>query len=217
MLFIVATPIGNLEDVTLRALRTLKEVDLIAAEDTRQIRKLLDRYGIKTKTVSFHQHSKDARLHELIELMQSGAKVALVTDAGTPGVSDPGGVLVAEANKAGIQVAPIPGANTIATILSVAGIPADAFFFVGFLPTKKGRVTLWKEIKNLAVPVILFESPHRIIKTLQEISHYLGDRKLIVGRELTKLHEQILRDSTKNLLEYFTEHPPKGEFVIIIT
>ncbi len=217
MLFIVATPIGNLEDITLRALRILKEADLIAAEDTRQIRKLLDRYSIKTKTISFHQHSKDTRLRELISLMQSGTKVALVTDSGTPGISDPGGVLVAEANKAGIQVTPIPGANAIATILSVAGIPADAFFFVGFLPTKKGRVTLWKEIKDLAVPVILFESPHRVIKTLQEVSFHLGDRKLIVGRELTKLHEQILNDSTHNLLEYFSEHPPRGEFVIVIT
>lgn len=217
MLFVVATPIGNLEDITLRALRILKEVDLIAAEDTRQVKKLLDRYGIKTKTISFHQHSKDARLRQLVALLQGGSKVALVTDAGTPGIADPGGVLVAEARRAGIQIAPIPGASAITAMLSVAGVPADAFFFVGFLPKKKGRISLWNEIKDLAVPVILFESPNRIIKTLQELLQYLGDRRLVVGRELTKLHEQILIDSASNLLKYFAQHPPKGEFVIVIT
>lgn len=217
MLFVVATPIGNLEDITLRALRILKEVDLIAAEDTRQIRKLLDRHGIKTKTTSFHQHSKSSKLNQLVSMMQSGIKVALVTDAGTPGVADPGGVLVDTVRRVGVPVVPIPGPSAIATILSASGTPADAFFFVGFLPKKKGRVSLWQEMKDLDVPIVIFESPNRITKTLGEIIEHLGNREIVIGRELTKLHEEILVDSAKNLLQHFAAHQPKGEFVIVIT
>jgi 16S rRNA (cytidine1402-2'-O)-methyltransferase len=217
MLFVVATPIGNLDDITLRALTVLKTVDLIAAEDTRQTKKLLTRHHISTPLVSFHQHSRQPKTNQLISRLQAGDKIALVTDAGTPGISDPGGELVAAARQAGIQIVPIPGASAITAILSVAGVPADLWLFVGFLPKKKGRQTLWQELATTAMPIVIFESPHRVIKTLQEILTHLGDRTLVIGRELTKLHEEIVVEPTSQLIERFTATPPRGEFVIVIT
>lgn len=217
MLFVVATPIGNLEDITLRALRILKEVDLIAAEDTRHTKKLLNKYSISTPLVSFHQHSSDAKAHQIVEKLKTGAQVALVTDAGTPGISDPGGVLVKAAQAADIKIIPVPGPSAITAVLSAAGIPADSFLFMGFLPKKKGRTTLWREMKGLDVPIVLYESPNRVVKTLQEIVEHLGDREVIIGRELTKIHEEILKDTAQNLLKHFTARSPKGEFVIVIT
>ena len=217
MLFVVATPIGNLEDITLRALRILKEVDLIAAEDTRHTKKLLNKYSISTPLVSFHQHSSDAKAHQIVEKLKTGTQVALVTDAGTPGISDPGGVLVKAAQAADIKIIPVPGPSAITTVLSAAGIPADSFLFMGFLPKKKGRATLWREMKGLDVPIVLYESPNRVVKTLQEIVEHLGDREVIIGRELTKIHEEILKDTAQNLLKHFTARSPKGEFVIVIT
>lgn len=217
MLFVVATPIGNLEDITLRALRILKEVDLIAAEDTRHTKKLLNKYSISTPLVSFHQHSSDAKAHQIVEKLKTGAQVALVTDAGTPGISDPGGVLVKAAQAADIKIIPVPGPSAITAVLSAAGIPADSFLFMGFLPKKKGRTTLWREMKGLDVPIVLYESPNRVVKTLQEIVEHLGDREVIIGRELTKIHEEILKDTAPNLLKHFTARSPKGEFVIVIT
>ncbi len=217
MLFVVATPIGNLEDITLRALRILKEVDLIAAEDTRQTKKLLNRHNINTPLVSFHQHSSSAKTHQLVEKLKTGTQVALVTDAGTPGISDPGGVLVKAARAADIKVIPVPGPSAITAVLSAAGVPTDSFLFMGFLPKKKGRTTLWREMKSLDVPVVIYESPNRIVKTLQEIIEHLGNREVVIGRELTKIHEEILKDSAQNLLQHFTAHSPRGEFVIVIT
>ena len=217
MLFVVATPIGNLEDITLRAIRTLGEVDLIAAEDTRQTKKLLAKYKITTPLISWHQHSRDTKLDKIISALSTGQQVALVTDAGTPGIADPGGLLVQAARQANIKVVPIPGPSAVSAILSVAGIPTDAWLFLGWLPKKKGRVSLFKEIENLSMPIVIFESPYRLIKTLQDIINHLGDRQLIIGRELTKLHEEILTDSTQNLLEHFTKRSPRGEFVIVIT
>lgn len=216
-LFVVATPIGNLEDITLRAVTVLKEADLIAAEDTRQTHKLLAKYGINTPTLAIHQHSQPAKLDQLVGRLQRGETIALVSDAGTPNVADPGGKLVELAREAGIAIVPIPGASAVTTILSVAGIPTDSFMFVGFLPKKKGRQTLLKELKELAVPIVLFESPNRILKTLTELKQVLGDREVIVGRELTKLHEEILKSPLDDAIRHFTQYPPRGEFVIVVT
>lgn len=215
-LYIVATPIGNLGDITLRALEVLKDVDLIVAEDTRQTRKLLDKYGVKTPLATVHQHSQLNKLEQIVGRLEGGEDVALVSDAGTPNIADPGGQLVELATNAGIKVVPIPGASAVTTILSVAGIPTDSFMFVGFLPKKKGRQTLWKEIAGLNVPVVLFESPNRVVKTLEELEAHLGERPVIIGRELTKLHEEILKLSSTEALAHFKKTPPRGEFVIVI-
>lgn len=215
-LFVVATPIGNLEDITLRAITVLKEADAIAAEDTRRTRKLLTRHSINTPLLAIHQHSQPAKLDWLVGRLQHGETIALVSDAGTPNIADPGGRLVEQAREAGIAVVPIPGASAVTAILSVAGIPTDSFMFVGFLPKKKGRQTLLKELKELAVPIVLFESPNRILKTLTELRQTLGSREVIVGRELTKLHEEILKLSLDDAIKHFTQHPPRGEFVIVV-
>ncbi len=215
-LFIVATPIGNLEDITLRAIRVLKEADAVAAEDTRQTRKLLDKYDIKTPLLTIHQHSGSFKLDRLVERLGHGENIALVSDAGTPNIADPGGELVERVREAGIAVVPIPGASAVTAILSVAGIPTDSFMFVGFLPKKKGRQTLLKEMKDLAVPIVLFESPNRILKTLAELRQILDNRKVVIGRELTKIHEEVLKMSLDDALKHFTKHPPRGEFVIVV-
>src|SRR3989337_1814681 len=174
-IFVIGTPIGNLEDVTLRALRILKESDLIACEDTRQTRVLLDRYEIKKPLVSFHAHSKLQKIDYLISELKSGKNIALVTDAGTPGISDPGGVLIQEALRSNIKVEPIPGPSALTTILSVAGIPTDKFLFLGYLPKKKGRRTKYEIIKSELRnwPIVFYESPYRIIKTLKELKEII--------------------------------------------
>lgn len=214
MLYIVATPIGNLEDITLRALRVLKEADLIACEDTRVTKKLLNHYNIKASLISYHQHSKITRTDHLIGELKKGKSVALVTDAGTPGVSDPGNILVAEAVKNKIQVSPISGASALTAILSAAGINTQKFTFLGFPPHKKGRETFFKEIKKNNLPAVFFESRYRIIKTLKT----LNNSQIIIGRELTKIHEEIIRGSAEEILKYLEENPEKlkGEFVVII-
>jgi len=215
-LFVVATPIGNLEDITERAIRTLKEADLIAAEDTRQTKKLLQKYAITTPLRALHQHSRPGQIERITRELLDGKNIALVSDAGTPNLADPGGQLVAAARKHNIPVVPLPGASAVTTIISVAGIPMDSFMFVGWLPKKRGRVSLWRELQQLEVPVILFESPHRVNKTLREIKDHLGNRRLIIGRELTKIHEEVLDLSAEEALQHFQLHPPRGEFVIII-
>ncbi len=216
-LFVVATPIGNLEDITLRAITVLKEANVVAAEDTRQTRKLLNKYLVTTPLISVHQHSQPEKLEQLVDLLRRGEDIALVSDAGTPNVADPGGKLVRLAQKENLKVVPIPGPSAVTTILSVAGIPADSFMFVGFLPKKKGRQTLLKELEKLAVPIVLFESPNRILKTLGELKQFLGNRDVILGRELTKLHEEILRLSLDDAILYFNQHTPRGEFVLVVT
>ena len=175
-LYVVATPIGNLEDITLRALRILKEVDLIACEDSRITKRLLNKYEIATPTITYHQHSSNNKISQIIEKLESGDSIALVTDAGTPGIQDPGGKLVQAATKSGITIVPIPGPSAVTTALSAAGIPADQFYFLGFLPKKKGRQTLFKNISTLKVPLVIYESPFRVLRTLKDIQEYLGNR-----------------------------------------
>ncbi len=217
VLYVVATPIGNLEDITLRALRTLKEVDIIVCEDTRITARLLERYEIKKPLLSYHQHSGPLKIQHIIEQLQRGKSIALVSDAGTPGISDPGNQLVAAAVQAGIKVVPIPGPAAVTSALSVAGISTDNFVFLGFLPHKKGRQTLIKSIAAEERTVIFYESPHRILKTLQSLSEVLvPTRPVIVCRELTKIYEEIVRGGIKEVLDYFTLKPIKGEFVVII-
>ena len=216
MLYIVATPIGNLDDITLRALKVLKEADLILAEDTRNTGKLLKRFEIKTPMKSFHHHSSPEKIAWIVEELENEKNIALVTDAGTPGIADPAGHLVEAVQKANLLVTPIPGSSAITTLLSVSGINTDRFMFVGFLPKKKGRQTLFKKLANVDMPIVIFESPMRVIRTLKDIESYLGDREVIIGRELTKLYEEILRMSTTQAIKHFDIKKPKGEFVIVV-
>lgn len=216
ILYVVATPIGNLEDITLRALRILKEVDLIACEDSRITKRLLSKYEINTPTISYHQHSSDHKILQIVEKLESGDNIALVTDAGTPGIQDPGGKLVQAAIKKGTTIVPIPGPSAVTTVLSATGIPADQFYFLGFLPKKKGRQTLFKNVAGLKIPLVIYEAPPRVLRTLRDIQEYLGNREVIIGRELTKKFEEIRRDTVIGLIDHFNNKKPKGEFVIII-
>ncbi len=216
-LYVVATPIGNLEDITLRALRVLKAVALIAAEDTRHTKKLLARYEIETPLISFHEHSPPARLREIIQRLKAGEDVALVTDAGTPGISDPGAALVQAAHEAGIAVVPVPGASAVTAALSVAGFPVQRFRFEGFPPRKAGaRQRFFESLKADEAPVVLFESPHRLLKTLQSAFEVLGDRQVTVCREMTKQFEEIFHGTLSEAIDHWQKHPPRGEFVIVI-
>jgi len=220
-LYIVATPIGNLEDITLRALETLKSVDLICCEDTRMTKRLLDRYEINKPLISYHQHSKLAKIDHLVEELRLGKNLAVVSDAGTPGISDPGNVLVSEVvKKLGeeVTIIPIPGPSALITLASVAGVPTDQFLFLGFLPHKKGRETLFKEIVEEKRTVIFYESPHRIIKTLEKLTEVIGERPLVVGRELTKIYETIYHGSAKEVLARLQKsNEIKGEFVVLVS
>jgi 16S rRNA (cytidine1402-2'-O)-methyltransferase len=217
-LYIVATPIGNLEDVSRRALRILSEVDLILCEDTRVTKKLLDRFGIKTKTQSYHQHSKLRKTEEIIQLLKLGKNLALVSDAGTPGISDPGGKLVesvfAELGDR-VKIIPVPGTNALITAASVSGFPIDKFLFLGFPPVKKKRKKFLEEIINSRYPVIFFESPHRIIKTLSELKALKKDLPVVVCRELTKKFETIYRGQVSEVLKQVEANEVKGEFVVV--
>ncbi len=217
-LYIVGTPIGNMSDMTFRAVETLKVVDMIACEDTRVTRKLLQRYEISTKTTSYHQHSKDDKSQYIIDEIKKGKNVAVVTDAGTPGVSDPGNKLVALAQENDIRIIPIPGASALGTIISVAGIDLQKFCFLAYPPHKKGRQTFFQHVVTSNVPVIYYDSVHRVIKNLvllQELSE--NNMHIIIGRELTKMHEQIVRGTVQDAVTYFAEHPDKvrGEFVVV--
>jgi len=217
-LYVVATPIGNLQDITLRALETLKTVDLIAAEDTRHTKKLLQHYGIETPLISFHQHSGAGRIEQIIRRLQAGESVALVTDAGTPGISDPGGALVEAAHKAGIRVVPVPGASAVTAILSVAGLPAHRFRFEGFPPRKEGaRRKFFESLQGEDAPVVFYESPHRLLKTLQTAYEVLGDCGIVVGRELTKQFEEVFRGRLSEAIAHWQAKPPKGEFAIVLS
>lgn len=217
-LFIVATPIGNLEDITLRALRILKEVDLIAAEDTRHTRKLLSHYQISTPLVSYHDHNKEVRTPELISKLHKNADIALVTDAGTPSVSDPGFFFVCNAIEAGISVVPVPGVCAAIAALSVSGLPSDKFSFVGFLPRKKNkRMEVLRGLKKEAKTLILYESPHRLLSTLSELIDIVGDRKGVVARELTKYHEEIVRGTLLQIFATISDRASvKGECTILV-
>lgn len=219
-LYIIATPIGNLEDVTYRALRTLGEVDLILCEDTRVTRKLLGRYDISTSTESLNARTEEKKIERVVELLGVGKHIALVTDAGTPGISDPGSLLVSEVRKAlpEVSIVPIPGPSALVTALSVAGVPSSEFLFLGFLPHKKGRETLYREIAESKRTVVLYESPHRILKTLKRLSELLDtERRVVVLRELTKMFEEIVSGQIHGVLETFESRSSiKGEIVLII-
>jgi 16S rRNA (cytidine1402-2'-O)-methyltransferase len=217
VLYLCATPIGNLEDVTLRALRVLREVDLIAAEDTRRSRKLLSHYQIHTPLTSYHRHSSDRRAKYLLDLVASGKKVALVSDAGLPGISDPGAELVASAVERGVAVVPIPGPSAGITALVVSGLPAGTFFFAGFMPAvKKARREMLQELCRRRETLIFYESPHRLPEALADVGAVLGNRRAALARELTKKHEEIIRGSIEELRVYFEKEPPRGEFTLVV-
>jgi 16S rRNA (cytidine1402-2'-O)-methyltransferase len=219
-LYIVATPIGNLEDITFRAIRILKEVDIIFCEDTRTTRVLLNRYEINKPTESFHAHSALTKTERIVELLREGKKIALVTDAGTPGISDPGAILVSRVREAlmdSVLVIPIPGPAAFVTALSGAGVPIDEFTFYGFLPHKKGRKTLFDEIKASERTSVFYESPHRFMKALESLKG--SNKKITVAKELTKIHEEFFSGSPEDVFLYFEKNADKvrGEFVIIVS
>ena len=215
-LFVVGTPIGNLADITYRAVDTLNSVDFIFAEDTRVSKKLLNHYNIDKKIYSYHDHSKDSEVEKLTNLLESGNDVALISDAGTPTVSDPGYRLIRECVKKGVDIVPIPGPSAVTTALSVAGLPSDSFTFVGFLPQKKGRIKKIEQLSEINNTIILFESPHRLLKTLNQLFEILGNRQVAIGRELTKLYEEIIRGNLKDVTQEFSKKSVKGEIVIMI-
>ena len=215
-LFVVGTPIGNLEDITLRAISTLQNVDLILAEDTRNSKKLLSAHNIDTKMMSYHEHSNEKETKRIISLLLDGKNLALISDAGTPTISDPGYGLIRDCIKKEIKIIPIPGASAITTAMSVSGLPSDSFTFFGFLPKKKGRIKKIKELLNVDNTIILFESPFRLEKTLNQLKEYLGNRSVVVGRELTKLYEEIIRGNLEDVIKYFSKSKVKGEIVIMI-
>jgi 16S rRNA (cytidine1402-2'-O)-methyltransferase len=216
-LYIVATPIGNLEDITLRAIRILKEVDLIAAEDTRHTRHLLERYQIETQLTSYHDHNKAEKAPVLIERMLDGNSVALVSDAGTPGISDPGYFLINLAIDQKIPVVPIPGATAAIAALSVSGMPTDSFTFEGFLPAKhQARLKRLKELAKEERTIIFYEAPHKIIRTVENMIEVYGDRRAVITRELTKIHEETIRGTLPEILKHLQTGSIKGEFTIIL-
>jgi 16S rRNA (cytidine1402-2'-O)-methyltransferase len=216
-LILIPTPIGNLEDITLRGLRMLKEVDAILAEDTRQTLKLLNHYQINKPLWSYHAHNEHKNIAHLIKELASGKILALVSDAGTPAISDPGFLLVRECLKENIAVECLPGATAFVPALVKSGLPSDAFIFRGFLPEKKGRQTAFQQLSTIEYTMIFYESPHRLLKTLTQLGEYLGsDRTASVSRELTKMFEQTVNGSLAELLQYFSTHPIKGEFVIVV-
>ncbi len=216
VLYIVSTPIGNLEDITLRALRILKEVSLIAAEDTRRTRKLLTHYNISTPTVSYYEHNRFIRIPKIIDHLSTEKDVAVVTDAGTPGISDPAYKLIRAAIESGSRIEAIPGPSASITALTASGLPTDRFIFEGFLPHKKGRKAKLTRLSAIEATVIFYESPKRIVRTLKDILEFMGDRPAVIGRELTKLHEEMIRGNVSKLLSHFTQKTPRGEFVIMI-
>lgn len=218
-LYLVATPIGNLEDITLRALRVLKGVDLIACEDTRQTQKLLNHYGITTRTISYHEHNEMTKAAELVVDLEGGAKIALVTDAGMPGISDPGFRLITLAIRHGVPVVPIPGASAFLAALVASGLPTDSFRFSGFLPAKRGeRRTLLETIRTSPRTQIFYEAPHRVVETLEDIVEVLGpERHVVVAREVTKIHEEFLRSRAGQILEKLKSRGDvKGEITLLI-
>jgi 16S rRNA (cytidine1402-2'-O)-methyltransferase len=218
-LYVVGTPIGNLEDITLRALRVLKEVDVIACEDTRQTQKLLNHYAIATPTTSYHEHNEAAKSEELVKRMQEGASVALVSDAGMPGISDPGYRLIALAIRHGLPVVPVPGASAILAALVASGLPTDSFQFGGFLPAKRGERRAGLEaVKNSPRTQVFYEAPHRIVETLEDVVEILGQsRQVVIAREVTKLHEEFLRGRAGEVLEGLkAREAVKGEITLLI-
>lgn len=217
-LYVVGTPIGNLEDMTFRAIKILQSVDVIAAEDTRHTGKLLQHFQIKTPQLSYHEHNRNDRLPELLSRLSDGKAIALVTDAGMPGISDPGYELVKACIEAGIEVVPIPGATAGITALSASGLPTDRFVFEGFLPASgRERQQRLESLQVESRTLIFYESPHRLRETLQDLAQYLaGNRNIVLARELTKLHEEFWRGSIEDAIAHYNQHEPKGEFTLIV-
>jgi 16S rRNA (cytidine1402-2'-O)-methyltransferase len=217
-LYIVPTPIGNLQDITLRAISVLKEADLILAEDTRTSTKLLRHFEISTPLMSHHMHNEHKTLATLIQKLKVGAHLALISDAGTPAISDPGFLLCRACIENDIELECLPGATALIPALVCSGLPSDRFVFEGFLPPKKGRQTRLKLLAEETRTIVLYESPHKLLKTLSQLAEYFGgDRPISISRELTKLHEETLRGSISELEEHFRNHNPKGEFVLVIS
>ena len=223
--YVVATPIGNMGDITLRAIEVLQSVDLILCEDTRTTKHLLDKYNISKPTMSYHAQSKLAKVDKIFELLSEGKNLALVSDAGTPGISDPGALLVSKIKekygKEEVEVIPIPGATALITALSGSGLPTHEFTFLGFLPHKKGRETLFKEIRDSKRTMVFYESPHRILKTLESLVKFCpkeNQKKVCVARELTKIYEEFVTGTPAEVLEYFNKNKDKqrGEFTVIV-
>lgn len=216
-LYLVATPIGNLEDMTFRAIRTLREVDLIAAEDTRQTRKLLTHFEIQNRLVSYHEHNREASGPELLRMLEEGRHIALVSDAGIPAISDPGAELAAEAARRGVPVVPVPGANAALSALIMSGLPTDRFVFVGFPPRdRKGVDRLLDSLAAEPGTILLYESPHRVRKTLERMAERWGERRMAIVRELTKRHEEAVRGTVNACLAYAEQNPPIGECCLVI-
>ncbi|MBC8214093.1 MAG: 16S rRNA (cytidine(1402)-2'-O)-methyltransferase [Candidatus Marinimicrobia bacterium] len=216
MLYVVATPIGNLNDITFRAVDILKSVDFIATEDTRTTGKLLKHYSISTKMISYHEHNEILSADNICNLLEAGKEVALVSDAGTPCISDPGYRVVHQAKIIGFQVISIPGASSVTSALSVSGLPTDHFYFEGFLPRKKGRKTRFEFLCNLEATIVIFESPMRLLKTLSHINDFMGERVVSVCRELTKIYEETYMGTVSDSIEYFSKSKIRGEIVILI-
>ncbi|QQS21212.1 MAG: 16S rRNA (cytidine(1402)-2'-O)-methyltransferase [Candidatus Moraniibacteriota bacterium] len=217
-LFVVATPIGNMEDITLRALRILEESDLIVCEDTRVAKKLLFRHGISKPLLAVPQRASEEKFTRILDALRGGKRVSLITDAGTPGISDPGNEVVERTIRAGYEVSPVPGPSALAAILSVAGIDTSEFCFKGFPPHKKGRETFFRAVSDSLVPVVYYDSPYRVIKNLELLSTLSPERNIVLGRELTKVFEEVLRGNVVHVLEYYEKHPEKvkGEFVLMV-
>ncbi len=215
-LFVVATPIGNLADITLRALDTLKNVDVILSEAVTRTRQLLAHYGIKKRLESYRESNAHRMIPRIIKMLDEGTSVALVAEAGTPGISDPGRKLVDAALKAGYRVVPVPGPSSVIAALSVSGSSERRFFFEGFLPRARSRrVKRLRELATLTSQIVFFEAPHRLIECLKDMREVLGDRRCVIARELTKMHEEIIREDISGLIEHFTKVEPRGEFVIV--
>ena len=216
-LYLVPTPIGNLEDITLRALRILKEVDLIAAEDTRTSRKLMEHYDIQTPMTSYHEHSTLGKTEAIFEILAQGRDVALISDAGTPGISDPGYELIQLAINAGVQIVPLPGANAITTALVASGLPTDAFSFFGFLPRKyQALYDFLSGLEDRRETLIFYESPNRLVESLHVLQEVFGDRPGVVAREVSKFYEEFRRDSLGGLITYYSETAPRGEITLLV-
>ncbi|MFA7381540.1 MAG: 16S rRNA (cytidine(1402)-2'-O)-methyltransferase [Bacteroidia bacterium] len=216
-LYIVPTPIGNLEDITLRALRILKEVDIILAEDTRTSGNLLKHFEIDNKLMSYHQHNEHGVLPKMISLLQEGKNLALVTDAGTPGISDPGYLLIRECVRHNLPIEPLPGATAFVPALLKSGFPCDEFVYIGFLPQKKGRQTAVQKIAEDERTTVMYESPHRLIKLLEQLLEFCdAERKISISRELTKKFEETINGTVTEVLQHFLQHEPRGEFVVVV-
>lgn len=217
MLYLVPTPVGNLEDITMRALRVLREADLILAEDTRTSGQLLKHFDIKRPMLSYHKFNEHKAVAQMVERMQAGETIAVVSDAGTPGISDPGFLIAREAARAGVEVCCLPGATAVIPALVDSGLPCDRFCFEGFLPQKKGRQSRLMLLTDESRTMVFYESPHRVVKALQQMAEVFGaERQASVSREISKLHEETLRGTIAELLEHFTQTEPRGEFVIVV-